>query len=81
MKSEYFRQIEVDTFPKKTLLQQAKHKLIADSALTHSRDYRSEKRSMVASIDPMRKSKQDGGSRMRASYSKQVLPVETETRN
>ena len=41
MKSEYFRQIEVDTFPKKTLLEQAKRKLIADYALTHSRDYRS----------------------------------------
>ena len=36
---------------------------------------------MVASIDPMRKSKQDGGSRMRASYCKQAIAVETETRN
>ncbi len=45
MKSEYFRQIEIDTFPKKTTIDQAKRKLIADTtvhnALTHSRDYRS----------------------------------------
>lgn len=33
---------------------------------------------MVNSIDPMRKSKQENGNRMKASYSKQALPLETE---
>lgn len=64
MKSEYYKQIEIDTFPKKTSThEQAKRKLINDTAThnaqTHSRNFRSEKRSMINSIDLMRKSKQD----------------------
>ena len=64
MRSEYYKQVEIDTFPKKASAhEQAKRKIINDTATniaqTQSRNFKSEKRSMVSSIDCMRKSKQE----------------------
>lgn len=59
MKSEYFREIELDTFPKKTRILNNQVKTAQHYHTSHSRNFKSEKRDLNQSIDPFKRSKQE----------------------